>query len=173
MRLFAERGFDSVTVEEIASAAGVSHMTFFRHFPTKDAVVLDDPYDPLLGEAVARQRADLPAVERVRLGVLDAWASIDEPDDETTRSRLLLAAGHGGLRAKIWENNHRTEQVIVDALMATGATALEARVAAGAVLGALTAALFDWAEDPSPGSLGDRIRSALGQLERPMLETAR
>ena len=49
LRLFSERGFDDVTVEEVARAAGFSHMTFFRHFPTKDAVVLDDPYDPVLG----------------------------------------------------------------------------------------------------------------------------
>ena len=55
LRLFSERGFDGVTVEEVARTAGFSHMTFFRHFPTKEAVVLDDPYDPVLGVAVARQ----------------------------------------------------------------------------------------------------------------------
>lgn len=148
-------------------------MTFFRHFPTKDSVVLDDPYDPLIGDAVARQKKDLPSLERVRLGVLEAWASVDEPDDETTRARLLLAADHASLRARVWENNHRTEQVIVGALEATGATALEARVSAGAVLGALTAALFNWAEDPSPGSLGDRIRGALGMLDSAVKERAR
>ena len=30
--LFEEHGYDNVTVDQIASAAGVSHMTFFRHF---------------------------------------------------------------------------------------------------------------------------------------------
>lgn len=49
IRLFGQRGFDNVTVEEVARAAGVSHMTFFRHFPTKESVVLDDPYDPVIG----------------------------------------------------------------------------------------------------------------------------
>lgn len=37
-------------------------------------------------------------------------------------------------------------------------------LAAGAVLGALTAALFDWTEDENAGTLGGRIRHALGQL---------
>jgi AcrR family transcriptional regulator len=165
LRLFVERGFDNVTVEEVARAAGVSHMTFFRHFPTKESVVLDDPYDPVIGEAVARQDATLPALERVRRGILESWDSLDPPDDEMTRTRIRLAAGHRGLRARIWENNLRTEDIIVEALTTTGVSKLEARVAAGSVNGALTAALFDWAEGTDSGTLGERIRFAVALLE--------
>lgn len=39
--------YDATTVEQIAAGAGVSHMTFFRHFPTKEAVVESDDYDPM------------------------------------------------------------------------------------------------------------------------------
>lgn len=122
---------------------------------------MDDPYDPLLAEAITAQDASLAPLELLRRGVLDAFAQVEEPADEMTRARIQLAAGHRSLRARVWENNQRTETAIFEALIEAGASKLEATVAAGAVLGALTAALFDWAEDEDAGSLGERIRKAM------------
>ncbi|WP_077801372.1 TetR/AcrR family transcriptional regulator [Streptomyces sp. JHA26] len=42
LRLFLERGYDAVSVREIADAADVSTTTLFKHFPVKEALVLDD-----------------------------------------------------------------------------------------------------------------------------------
>ncbi|MEV4248473.1 TetR family transcriptional regulator [Streptosporangium canum] len=40
LRLFAERGFDAVTINEIAEAAEVAKVTLFKYFPTKESLVL-------------------------------------------------------------------------------------------------------------------------------------
>src|SRR6202000_1667282 len=40
-RLFLQRGFDAVTVDDIASAADVGRMTVFNHFPRKEDMFFD------------------------------------------------------------------------------------------------------------------------------------
>jgi AcrR family transcriptional regulator len=58
-RLFAERGFDAVTVAEVARAADVSEMTVFNHFPTKEDLCFAgmEFFEERLLDAV-RERAD-------------------------------------------------------------------------------------------------------------------
>lgn len=165
VELFLERGFDKTTVEDIAAAAGVSHMTFFRHFPTKEAVVLDDPYDDLIGEAVLAQDQTLPALERVRLGLLAAWSALPEPAADDTRVRVRIMAGHPGLRARAWDNNRRTADIITAALVSQGVPTLEARVVTGACLGALMEALLAWGVAHGDEPLGPLVCHSLELLE--------
>ena len=167
MALFVHQGFDETTVAQIAEAAGVTQMTFFRYFPTKEAVVFDDPYDPVIADLIAAQDPGLPAMERVRLGLLAAWSAVPHSVDDATREKIRLIAGHTRLAAGIWENNRRTEDMIVQALTGTGAGRVEARVAAGACLGGLTAALLDWASAPDGQELRERMTVALDLMSQP------
>lgn len=164
LELFVEQGYDQTTVAEVAAAAGVTPMTFFRHFATKERVVLDDPYDPGIAAAVAGQDPTSPALERVRLGLRSAWAEISLEEDEELRARLRIGAGHRGLRARMREDIGATEDAVVAALLRTGTPRPDAAVAAGAVLGALTAALLEWAATPEPGPLGAAVTRALDLL---------
>jgi AcrR family transcriptional regulator len=165
LRLFETQGYDETTVAEIAAAAGVTQMTFFRHFSAKELVVVEDPYDPAIAEAVAAQPSDLPPLERTRRGLLAAWGQVSGEEDAEFRLRLRVGAGHRGLRARMRENTAATESAIVAALVEKGVPRFEAVVAAAAVLGALTAALLEWAADPDPGPLDRAITGALQVLE--------
>jgi AcrR family transcriptional regulator len=68
LRLFLERGFDDVTVREIADAADVSTTTLMKHFATKEALVFDrdDELERGLIAAVAERPARTSALDGLR-----------------------------------------------------------------------------------------------------------
>jgi AcrR family transcriptional regulator len=163
--LFERQGFEQTTVAQIAQAAGVTEMTFFRHFPTKDSLVVDDPYDPVMAAAVAEQPAALPPLARAVAGVRAAWRRLPEPASETVRRRVRIAAATPSLRGAIAANNARTETILVHQLVHDGADPLAARVAAAAVLAGITAALIEWSQQTDL-SLGEAVAAALDTLDR-------
>ncbi|SIO27225.1 TetR/AcrR family transcriptional regulator [Paraburkholderia phenazinium] len=68
-RLFLERGFDNVTVDEIASAADVGRMTVFNHFPRKEDMFFDRDEEgrEMLREALRRHDPGVAPIETLRL----------------------------------------------------------------------------------------------------------
>lgn len=160
--LFELHGYDATTTAQIAEAAGVTPVTFFRHFPTKAAVVVSDPYDPQIAEAVGAQPRDLSPLERTRRGMLAAVAQIDAVEDATARRRIALAGSLPSLRAAVAGSMAATEQAIVDQLVADGVDGFDARVAAAACLGAATAALLLLSD--LDVTVGQAVARALTQL---------
>ena len=78
-RLFLERGFDTVTVAEVAREAGVSSVTVFKHFPRKEDLLLDREVD---------------AVELLRSAVRDRAAGVDEPTSLRDATLRLIETRH-------------------------------------------------------------------------------
>jgi AcrR family transcriptional regulator len=68
-RLFVERGFDQVTVDEIATAADVGRMTVFNHFPRKEDMFFDRDAEirEVLLEALRRRDPSVAPIETLRL----------------------------------------------------------------------------------------------------------
>lgn len=94
-RLFVERGYDSVTTEEIATAAGVSPRTLFRHIPTKEELLLAPVREG--GAAIVSLLEQRPDTESPDIALINAIVSrtrsFDQADCEEWRSALLVAPG--------------------------------------------------------------------------------
>ncbi|WP_406211355.1 TetR family transcriptional regulator [Kitasatospora sp. NBC_01560] len=75
LELLAAKGFDAVTIDEIAAAAGVSKRTFFRYFASKEDVVVQVLAD--LGPGMCAELAARPAGERPSTALRHAvWISL-------------------------------------------------------------------------------------------------
>ncbi|MFL6151367.1 MAG: TetR/AcrR family transcriptional regulator [Ornithinibacter sp.] len=166
LALFAEQGYDATTTAAIARRAGVSEMTLFRHFATKDALLVDDPYDPLIAVAVTARPADERPLTAAVRGVSDAWGAIPEPATDEVRERLQMVAATPSLAGALARSSRETEEAITDALCRRGASLSEARVVAAAVVAGLNAALLDWSHSADP-DLGSAVMTALHALGDP------
>jgi AcrR family transcriptional regulator len=95
IRLFLERGYDAVSVDDIAAAAGMSGRTFFRYYATKDEILRR--YQSGLSEALldtfTAQAADSPALHALR-AAYEKTSAVAESDRERVRAlgRLLATA---------------------------------------------------------------------------------
>jgi AcrR family transcriptional regulator len=163
LELFDERGYDATTAAAIAERAGVTEMTFFRHFPSKDSVLIADPYDPLIAAAILQQPAELPPIAAAIRAVAESWKSVPPPASAEVRDRLRIVSQTPSLRGAIARNNASTEEAVAGALTERGVAKTDARIAAAATIGALTAALLDWADGDDP-DLGTAIDTALRVL---------
>ena len=74
LRLIALRGYDATTCEQIAAAAEVSPATRFRYIATKEDIVLQDGYDPLIAAVIRARPARESLLTAVRRGLADTFA---------------------------------------------------------------------------------------------------
>lgn len=162
--LFSRNGYDSTTVAQVAAAAGVTEMTFYRHFGSKEALLLDDPYDPLMVQAVGEQPTTLPPLVRAVRGVRAAWERFPIEAAAPVRERVRIVAGSVGLRSAMQENTRRSQEAIAERLVADGTDPTAAAVAAAAVMAGLMTALVAWAQTDDD-DLGAAIGGALDVLD--------
>lgn len=143
--LFAEQGYDTATTAQIAERAGVSEMTLFRHFSTKEKLLLADPFDPLMAEAVRARPAHEPAMTALTDGIRQVWVQVDAETTRMLRDQLRIIARAPTLHGAIERNSDETVAALVAALRVRGVEETPARVAAAAVIAGLSTALLEWA----------------------------
>lgn len=171
-RLFDDQGYDATPVDQIAEEAEVSPSTVFRYFPTKEDIVLTDEYDPLIEQELRERPSGESPVAALREALASSITRIYESDADETFQRVRLIREVPALRARMSEQSADTAKTLMSALSErTGRPVddLELRIVTGAMLGALTEAIFEWVELGMSGDLEDLralVARSLGVLER-------
>jgi len=172
LRLFRENGYQRTTVEQIAAAAEVSPSTFFRYFPTKEDLVLQDDMDTRMVEAFERQPPGLGPVAAVRAATREVFESYSEADLDVIRETSTLSVTVPEVRARAMDEFARTIAVISEALARrTGRPAddLAVRAVAGAIIGVIMSITMPWegwsSDRRAIVDMFDRIDQALALLE--------
>jgi AcrR family transcriptional regulator len=184
-RLFADRGFERVTVAEVAREAEVAVATVFNYFPTKEDLFFFrlEAFGADLVEAVAGRAAGEPALAAFRRQLLGAGgllAQVEAGDShamERLRTMNRVIAASPALQAREQLAFARTAAALADRLAAGAGPApgdLDAQVAANALVG-VQRALVDYtrrrvlAEERPAGLAADvraRAEGAFALLER-------
>jgi len=169
MRLFEARGFDAVTVDEIAAAADVSRRTFFRYFATKEAAVFARREDQLALFRVhlMESQADAPfdAIREAMLAVADDY---NDQRERILRERRVVTSAPS-LMTHDLEVDRTFEGVIVEHLVQgsrrTMSDRRRGRMLAAMIVGAVRVVIDEWAEKNGEIDLKKLGQEALELLE--------
>ena len=169
LELFAERGFEATTVDDLAAAAGISRRTFFRYYASKNDVVWGD-FDDLLRRMeawLAETEPDVPVLDAVADAVV-RFNSLPAEAVPAHRRRMSLILhvpalqAHGTLRYAEW-------RAVVARFVAQrtgeGEAATVPQLVGHVALGAAVAAYEQWLAAPA-ADLEALLATSFDELRR-------
>jgi AcrR family transcriptional regulator len=170
LRLFLAQGYSATTVEQIAEAAEVSPATFFRYFPTKEDVVLQDDFDILALAELEAQPPELTPVAAFRAAAAAMREQLSAEDLATFGTTTQLTMSVPEIRARALDEFVRTiDQISAAIARRVGGSPDDAAIRnlAGAMIGVIMAATMPWATDrpADMNAMFDRIDAGLAHLE--------
>ena len=167
--LFDRRGFDDVTIEQIAETADVSPSSIYRYFGTKEHVVLWDEVDVRLFDAIEAELALHPPVEGMRRAISAVMTQYFDQTDDLARRKTRYALEEPALRAALLEQTDELTQRVAEALArASGQPAddLEPQVIATTLIWAMMAAARHWHTHGYRTPIGTEVERALAIVQR-------
>jgi AcrR family transcriptional regulator len=165
LKCFARKGFADVTVTELAREAGVTERTFFRHFPTKEAVLFQDYETQLewLAEALARRPVSESLFDAVLASVAAFPHDLEVVRQAATARTELISADRIANHLRVVQSSfarvlsefvrgRHPEVVNID---------LAAEVAGSALAAALVVAVGNWGRNGCADDLGELVAASL------------
>lgn len=174
--LFAARGFDDVSVDDIAEAAGIARRTLFRYYPSKNALPWGD-FDAHLAHMrglLADLDPEVPIGEALRTALL-AFNSFDAAETARHRMRMRVILETAALQAYSMTMYAGWRAVVADFVakrLTAGADDLVPQTVAWTMLGVALSAYEHWLADesvPLAAALGaafDTVADGLWALDR-------
>jgi len=165
LELFGERGFEAVTVAEIAERAGLTERTFFRHYADKREVLFGGgkALEELLTGSVAAAPADAAPLEVVGAALAAAGAALEERRELARRRSRIIAANpelqeRELIKLASWADSLRS------ALLARGVADPTARLAAEVGIACFRVAFERWIAPKNRRPLAELIGASLGEV---------
>ena len=165
LKLFAERGFDSVSVAQIAEASGISVPTFYAHYLGKESLLMALPSQEQIDALFAQQPAGRPVAEQVR-DARRTWLRVcDEPVERgQTLDRWRIITGSPALRLKTAEFERATATMALRSL-GPGLSGMD-ELAVHTTCTAYTQILLRWADADGSRPLAEVTDEVFAELDR-------
>jgi AcrR family transcriptional regulator len=164
--LFAERGFEQVTVAEIAERAGLTERTFFRYFADKREVLFagTEAFRGLFVSAVEKAPDSAAPIDAVA-AALDAAATPFMEHPAAVRRRQAIIAAYPELRERELIKLAAVAAAIADALRRRGVGEPSASLTAEAGMAVFRISFERWIAESAGPDLAQLIREALDELK--------
>lgn len=170
LEAFADRGFESVTVAEIAATVGLTERTFFRYFADKREVLFhgQELLQQAFVDGVRSAPADASTSGVLRFALRTATESWFPEDRRAfSRARSTVIAADPALLERELAKMRTLAQALADALQERGLAEMQARLASETCATVFHLAFQEWIRDDETRSLADiadTLLEELGQL---------
>jgi AcrR family transcriptional regulator len=168
-RRFTERGYDEVTMAEIAEALDVSERTLFRHFPSKESLL--DPAHEELVVQLATELAARPESESAFVAVRESLRALgDELNQDRTSFavRMEIIQANPTMQAHLLQRQTELEEAIAKAVATRAGidptTDLRPALFASAAVCALRIAVERWVATDTDADLMSYLEESLDVL---------
>ncbi|KUH84711.1 mycofactocin system transcriptional regulator [Mycobacterium sp. IS-1556] len=159
--MFAEHGFDEISVDDVAEAAGIARRTLFRYYPSKNALPWGDFDAHLERELLTDLDPSVPIRDALRTALL-AFNTFDEAETARHRQRMRVILETAALQAysmTMYAGWRGVVAAFVAHRLGTGAGDLVPQTVAWTMLGVALSAYEHWLADESV-SLAEALGAA-------------